>query len=772
MFKPFKKIKFGTQIIDPNPELSEDLEEIDKKKKPKDKDKDDGRIDPRRTSKEVSQADLDDVDYLTWRRAMAIKAHNILDDDGIEKAREFIKENKLKYTIDGDNSNSSGMVVTDETTGAKELVMRGTNINLLKKGAKYMKDMINKDEGGPVELRGGVGGMLFDPNLDAGDFSRANPAIEPTGRGRVNPQEATTDWTIPPEAGLEFMRPKVPVKRITPKSFDDDYWKIPSTAGLDFMKPTVPTDWSIPPEAGMEFMRPTTRPKHLSPEEMEEFYSTRGATREIEPGIEMTQTHVMPDGTVMSGATHSDTGVERAGRRLGEDLATDIDLLTSKGQSTKSFQESEKLLLDNPDISRLIGYSMGGGKGLILGEKHNVDTTTFNPATGKGIWDIMGDNIGKSLEDRPQHEVFKTTDDFASSWLDIMDNVGTTPNIDIQRVRSLDRSMIPGKDLLNSHSLDQFTSRGKPRGDPLAHKMAEDLHADAFQFEDMLATKSVDEYNHKEGDTFEDYWKDHNKGSTARGLYDDDAGVSSANSHVRAWERKGYEVTPKEREQLDGNWKKNGSPEYPREQSFTQSEYDNFDPVKHAGRIKAKQEALDEESGLKQATTKSGFREGVSEGLSASSVGKGLLGGIVGNTVMKAIDPKGKLGEVGDTAGSGAIAGGIVGGASEVLPGAVGAVAGVEASKAISGGLSALGASKDVSQAGGDVGGGAIGGLGAVGTGALMTGEALSLETGGVSLAVGAAIGLGAYAWGKLGVGNALESAGSAVEKWLKHPSL
>ena len=725
-FKPFKKIKFGTQEIKFNPEYEEDPgspELLPKKKKSKRKDRDDDVFQTRSVPK---GADLDDVDYTTWRRAMVIKAHNILDDEGVEEAKDFIKKNKLQYKIDEDNSNEYGMVVKDEVSGATELVMRGTNINLLKNGAKYLKQKI-EESSGPVELKGGVGGMLFDPNAESGGYDLVNPkpAFKSTrGPKAITPEEMEELYRrpTPDEGGIEmqdFTPMKVPSKGVGGMLFD------PNVEYGNFdMGRTIP------------------RPKYLSPEEMEQMYEQ--PTPADESGVEM-------------------TGMPREARRLAEDLATDVDILTASGQSTNSFKESEKILTDNPDISRIIGYSKGGGVGMILGEKYGLDTTTFNPAVGKGLWDMMRDNAGMDIGDRPIHDVFKTTDDFASSWLDVMDNVGRTPNVDIKTVRSLDRSIIPGKDALNSHSLDQFTSRGKPRGEPLSHKMAQDLHADTHNFADMMADKSIDEFDPQDGDTFEDYWNDY----SGRAFGTEGSGVSKASPHARAWERRGLPFTDDELDHLDDNWVKNGSPDL-LPKSYTQKEYDNFDPVEHAKRLKSKQEAFDEESGLKQATTRSGFREGVSEGLSPSNVGKGLLGGIVGNTVMKAIDPDGKAGLVGDTAGSGAIAGLVAGGAGEILPGAAGAVIGVEASRGISSGLKSLGASKDVSQAGGDVGGGAIGGLGTVGTGALIAGEGLTIASGGTALAVGAAIGLGAYVWNKFDVGSEIEKAGKSAGDWFK----
>ena len=746
-YRPFKKIKFGTQTIKFNPEYYEKMSDPKKPKKPKKpKDEVDDRIPLLSRPK---GADLEEVDYTTWRRAMGIKAHNLLDDEGIESAKDFINKNKLKYTIDEEKSNEYGMIAKDEISGATEMFMRGTNINLLKRGAKYLKQKI-EEAPAPVELKGGVGGMLFDPNAESGGYDLVNPkpAFESTRSAReVTVEElqesySTRGATRGEEPGVEMA--------------DRAVSRIPRGVGGMLFDPNV--------ESG-NFDISYSRPKHLSPEEMRDFYNSRA-------------THTMPDGTVMAGATHE--GVEKGtagyeAGRLAEDLATDVDVLAGSGKSTKSYRELERMVRENPEISRLVGYSKNGGTGLILGEQEDIPVTAFNPAVGKGLWDIMKANAGKPFEERTNHEVFKTTDDFASSFLDVMDNIGRVPNVDINTVRSLDRSLVPIKDGLNSHSLDQFTSRGKPRGDPLSHKMAQDLHVDAHNFADMFATKNVDDWllgKQEEGeiqgeDSFTDFWNDHNEGSATRAFGTEGSGVSRANPHARAWRRRGLPFTDEEQEHLDDNWVKNGSPEL-LPKTFSQKEYANFDPVEHSDRLRIKRQAFDEESGLKQATTRNGFREGVSEGLAPANVGKGLLGGLVGNAVMKAIDPEGKAGLVGDTAGSGAIAGLLSGGAGEILPGAVGAVAGVESSKYITKGLESLGAGKDFSEATGDTVGGAVGGIGAVGTGALIAGESLALETGGVSLAVGAAIGLGAYVWNKFDVGGALESAGKSVGNWLK----
>ena len=102
--------------------------------------------------------------------------------------------------------------------------------------------------------------------------------------------------------------------------------------------------------------------------------------------------------------------------RLAEDLVTDVDVLAGSGKSTKAYQEQQRMIRENPEISRLVGYSKGGGTGLILGEQEDIPVTAFNPAVGKGLWDTMKANAEKPIGERTNHEVFKTTDDFASSF--------------------------------------------------------------------------------------------------------------------------------------------------------------------------------------------------------------------------------------------------------------------------------------------------------------------------------------------------------------------
>tara|TARA_R110000787_G_scaffold98752_1_gene203062 strand:+ start:1074 stop:3458 length:2385 start_codon:yes stop_codon:yes gene_type:complete len=789
LYKPFKKIKFGTQSIKFNPEYYEKMPEPKKPKKPKKKrDEVDDRMPLLSRPK---GADLEEVDYGTWRRAMGIKAHNLLDDEGIESANDFIKKNKLKYKIDEEKSNEYGMIAKDEISGATEMFMRGTNINILKRGSKYLKQKI-EEAPAPEEVEPPLQGSRSRPQriMDFGDPEDDTPLLpdepvrqqgeaEEWARRMTRREEAprarevsveelqesysTRGATRETESGLEMydrgiLRTPRVSKGVGGMKFDPNT----ETGNMDMGRELYSRQGQEPPASrglfddqfdpnvmegnfgmGRELY---SRPKHLSPEEMSDLYRARAPPPE-------------------KGTAGYEAG------RLAEDLVTDVDVLAGSGKSTKAYQEQQRMIRENPEISRLVGYSKGGGTGLILGEQEDIPVTAFNPAVGKGLWDTMKANAEKPIGERTNHEVFKTTDDFASSFLDVMDNIGRVPNVDINTVRSLDRSLVPIKDGLNSHSLDQFTSRGKPRGDPLSHKMAQDLHADTHNFADMMATKNVDEWVAQEDDvgegSFTDFWNDFNDNNPVRMFGEPGSGVSKANPHARAWERKGLPFDDEEKEHLEENWVKNGSPEL-LPKTFTDREYANFDPVEHARRLKGKQEAFDEESGLKQATTRNGFREGVSEGLAPANVGKGLLGGLVGNAVMKAIDPEGKAGLVGDTAGSGAIAGLISGGTAEMLPGAVGAVAGVEASKYITQGLESLGAGKGFSEASGDTLGGAVGGLGAVGTGALVAGESLALETGGVSMAVGAAIGLGAYVWNRFDVGGALESAGKSVGNWFK----
>ena len=741
-FRPFKPIKYGTQSVDyreysGSPDYP-DPKPPKPKPSPGKKDKDHYRVPIRPYS---PKPDLEDVDYATWRRAMMIKAHNVLDDKGLDEANKFVKDNDLNFEIDENNANSYGMLAKDLKSNEVEMFMRGTNINILKRGAKQIKELLNRDTPAKEMLSefptsnpviesnvpafrgggrhgGGPGGMLFDPNEEYGNFD-----LDP------NPNSQ-----------------RVPYR---------------------------PRDLNQP-------MRDTG-----------DEYGTAG--REV--------------------------------RRFTGDLATDIDLYVSSGKHTKSYQESEKMIREYQEaggkISMLNGYSKGGGKSLILGEQENIPSTTFNPAAGKGFYDLARDGLTQT------HKVFKTTDDAVSSGLDIMDNMGRLkPNMEIQRLRALDRSMIPVKDGLNSHSLDQFTERGKPRGEPEAHGLAKELYTRARRIGDHIAMRDVDNYKPTElegsrsrykpdildyddaktdgvrfaGDrasqavqddvlasltrrvretegeiqpvtepdepgSFTDFWNKLNDGSATRAFGAEGSGVSKESPHARAWKKQGKQFTPEEQEHLNENWKRQGSPKLPDDMS----EYNkDFDLKKESKKLVKNHEDFEEASGFKEAVSKNTFKEGLAEGLSPSSMGKGIIGGIVGNALMKKLDPEGRGGLVGDTLGSGAIAGAFVGGAGEIIPGAVGALAGVETARGVTRAFEKAGASKDFSEASGDVTGGAVGALGAVGTGALLAGEGLALETGGLSLAVGGIIGAGAYLWNRFDVGSAFNTAGKTIGDWFK----
>ena len=729
--KPFKPIRYGTQDVDyreypgspdypdPKPGPKPKPPKPSPKPSPGKKDKNHYRVPIRPYS---PKPDLEDVDYATWRRAMMIKAHNVLDDKGLVEAKKFVKDNDLNFEIDENNANSYGMLAKDLKSNEVEMFMRGTNINILKRGAKQIKELLNRDTP-PKEVApdnpviesnvpafrgvnrgrhgGDPGGMMFDPNEDFGNYD-----LNPNSQKPYRPRD-----------------PNQPMK-----------------------------------DTGDE-------------------YGTAG--REV--------------------------------RRFTGDLATDVDLYVSSGKHTKSYQESEKMIREYQEgggkISMLNGYSKGGGKSLILGEQENIPSTTFNPAVGKGFYDLARDGLTQT------HKVFKTTDDAVSSGLDIMDNIGRLkPNVEIQRLRALDRSMIPIKDGLNSHSLDQFTKRGKPRGEPEAHGLAKELYTRARRIGDHIAMKDVSDYtddneplqgsqsryktrqlDFEEGGTmgrppgrpaegeiqpviepepepdpagsFTDFWNKLNDGSATRAFGAEGSGVSKESPHARAWKKQGKEFTPEEEQHLTENWKRQGSPKLPDDMSDYKRD---FDLKGESKKLVKNHEDFEEASGFKEAVSKNTFREGLAEGLSPSSMGKGIIGGIIGNALMKKLDPEGRGGLVGDTLGSGAIAGGIVGGAGEIIPGAAGALAGVETARGVTRAFEKAGASKDFSEGSGDVLGGAVGGLGAVGTGALLTGEGLALETGGLSLAVGGIIGAGAYLWNRFDVGSAFNTAGKTLGNWFK----
>ena len=127
------------------------------------------------------------------------------------------------------------------------------------------------------------------------------------------------------------------------------------------------------------------------------------------------------------------------------DLSADAMIAVGVEESHPEFRTSDeqfKLVQETyGPPNELVGYSLGGTKAMTLGNKHGIDTTTFNAFTGKNLL---------ASESTATHNVIRTTEDFATLGIGL---AGTKKNWEVS-------SILPHQDKLNpieAHNLNNFT---------------------------------------------------------------------------------------------------------------------------------------------------------------------------------------------------------------------------------------------------------------------------------------------------------------------------
>ncbi len=151
-----------------------------------------------------------------------------------------------------------------------------------------------------------------------------------------------------------------------------------------------------------------------------------------------------------------------------EDLITDAGIITGTEQGIpigaqnvrpKQMVDAETQLqralakYGAGNVEHLGGYSRGGGIALGLGNKYNINTTTFNPLVGPKA--VQG-----SYSTTADHTVIRTTEDPTTAGMAL-----ANPNTDRWTVKSMlplkeYQSNIPLKNVYDAHKLDNFTKDG------------------------------------------------------------------------------------------------------------------------------------------------------------------------------------------------------------------------------------------------------------------------------------------------------------------------
>ena len=157
------------------------------------------------------------------------------------------------------------------------------------------------------------------------------------------------------------------------------------------------------------------------------------------------------------------------------DMKSNVRMLVGAEGNDPQFKslanQYEKTIEKYGNVDMVSGHSKGAGQSMLLGDRYDVATTSFNPLVPNKV---MRGDISTT---KPQ-KIIRTTKDTPSLGLAASKNISA--NYEIQAVRPLKRTgntsynpiKIIGRDEYHSHKLDNFTS---PRDESLIDMTPSDL---------------------------------------------------------------------------------------------------------------------------------------------------------------------------------------------------------------------------------------------------------------------------------------------------------
>ena len=206
-------------------------------------------------------------------------------------------------------------------------------------------------------------------------------------------------------------------------------------------------------------------------------------------------------------------GTQLSGKPNLEDIYTDATIAVGADRTTRQFQAAEDQIekainkYGKNNIDHLTGYSLGGTKALSMGQKYNIESTTFNPFIGKRL--ARGINNTNA-----QHNIIRTTTDFASTGLMVSADRNHA-NWNIKSIRPLEENehLIPVLETYDGHRLNNFTSnKGRGVNEPAIERISKALH----DSHTILARKGLQHRTavlKQEGKTFSEAYADLQKDS-------------------------------------------------------------------------------------------------------------------------------------------------------------------------------------------------------------------------------------------------------------------
>ena len=468
---------------------------------------------------------------------------------------------------------------------------------------------------------------------------------------------------------------------------------------------------------------------------------------------------------------HSENDVKVAyrGTKWGSaaDITLDAAIAVGVEEHHPNMKSSEHQLLRVTEKygapSELVGFSLGGGKALSLGEKFSISTTVFNPFIGKSL--IQGSNVGSET-----HHIIRTTEDPVSL------GIGLKRGQKNWKVESI----LPHHDKLNiaeAHRLSNFTDSSERRAGH-TETMLKDVHLQGQKAGELEMLDSI-KTSQENGKSFTEWLHDFNNKSgqdtNSEGTRLSGSRMHRNSRHVKAWDQAkniGSSQKPFTTDELahfDSVGEKNASysdahSKQTREKFLSKSPAERRVAINEAHEKLAKvAEVANTHTEMHTATSNL-----IKRAIHPTSLSTGLGAGIAASILVNQIDPNHQINEPARLLGEGAISGvgaelGMAALAGTVVSAGTLGIAGVAGGASYIAGAGAgsltthlmenAHVDENVSEAVGSSVGGAVGGGVAAGVGilgAMATGAEIGSFGGPVGLAVGAGVGtiVGLAGWG------------------------
>jgi hypothetical protein len=206
-------------------------------------------------------------------------------------------------------------------------------------------------------------------------------------------------------------------------------------------------------------------------------------------------------------------GTQLTGKPNLEDIYTDATIAVGADRTTRQFEAAEDQIqktinkYGRENLDHLTGYSLGGTKALSMGQKFNIESTTYNP--------FIGERLARGINNTTaKHNILRTTTDFASTGLMVSaDRNHANWNVESIRPLAENEHLIPVLETYDGHRLNNFTSnKGRGVNDPAVERLTKALH----DSHTILARKGLQHRTatlKNEGKTFSEAYADLQKDS-------------------------------------------------------------------------------------------------------------------------------------------------------------------------------------------------------------------------------------------------------------------